>query len=79
MSSWSVPGLPPESAAVSAFTVYRIDPPGTGRTPVGTLVERRQSERGNNIAGLLRLAISRYKRSSDAKFQVDFRGIRVEF
>ncbi len=64
---------------MSAFTVYRIDPPESGRIPVGTVVERRKNERGNNIAGLLRLAITRYKRSPDQKFQVDFRGLRVEF
>jgi len=64
---------------MSAFTVYRIDPPGTGRIPVGTVVERRQNERGNNIVGLLRLAVTRYKRSPEEKFQVDFRGLRVKF
>lgn len=64
---------------MSAFTVYRIDTPGSGRIPVGTVEERRKQERGNNIAGLLRLAIARYRRSPDEKYQVDFRGIRVEF
>lgn len=64
---------------MSAFTVYRIDPPGGERTPVGTVVERRQAERGNNITGLIRLAIARYKRSPQEKFQVDFLGMRVEF
>ena len=64
---------------MSAFTVYRGDPPGTGRVPVGTVVERRRNERGDNIKGLLRLAIARYKRSPEEKYQVDLRGLRVEF
>ncbi len=64
---------------MSAFTVYRIDPPGAKRIPVGTVVERRQAERGSNFAGLIRLAIARYKRSPQEKYQVDFRSLRVEF
>lgn len=64
---------------MSAFPVFRIDPSGTGRVPVGTVVERRQNERGNNVAGLLRLAITRYKRSRDEKYQIDFRELRIEF
>jgi len=64
---------------MSAFTVYRIDPPGSKRTPVGTVVERRLAERGSNIAGLILLAIANYKRSPKEKYQVDFRGLRVEF
>jgi len=64
---------------MSAFTVYRIDPSGPKRTPVGTVVERRQAERGGNLAGLIRLAIANYKRSPKETYQVDFRGLRVEF
>lgn len=64
---------------MSAFTVYRIDAPGSGRIPVGTVEERRKRERGNNLAGLLRLAITRYRRSPEEKYQVDFLGIRIEF
>jgi len=64
---------------MSAFTVYRIDPHGTKRTPVGTVVERRRAERGGNLAGLIRIAIANHKRSPKEKYQVDFRVLRVEF
>jgi hypothetical protein len=36
--------------------VYRPDEKTMGKEPVGILIERRQTDRGNNAVGLLRLA-----------------------
>jgi len=63
---------------MKSFTVYRIDKILESKVPVGTLVERRASDRGNNIAGLLKLAAGTFKSSPDQIIQIDFRGILVE-
>lgn len=63
---------------MTTITVYRIDEVRKAKLQVGTIVERRRKERGNNTAGLLRLATSRFKLSSCQKIQVDFGGILVE-
>jgi hypothetical protein len=41
-------------------TVYQVDYRTKTRLPVGSLVERRQTERGNNQKDLLRLARQRF-------------------
>jgi hypothetical protein len=63
---------------MTTFTVYRVDKVREKKLPVGTLVERRNTERGNNIAGLLKLAAHRFKLSSGQKIQVEFGGFLVE-
>jgi len=63
---------------MTTFTVYRIDKVRERKLPVGTLLERRRTERGNNIAGLLKLAAHRFKSSSGQKIQVEFGGFLVE-
>jgi len=63
---------------VTTFTVYRVDKFHDRKEPVGTLVERRKSDRGSNIAGLLKLAANRFKVSPGQAIQIDFRGILVE-
>jgi len=63
---------------MTTFTVYRFDQVRDRKVRVGTLVERRRKDRGNNIAGLLKLAANRFKLSSDHTIQIDFGGIRVE-
>jgi hypothetical protein len=60
------------------FTVYSIDKVHERKVQLGTLVERRRTDRGNNIAGLLELAANRFKLSSDQKIQVQFGGFLVE-
>lgn len=37
-------------------TVYRVDYVRKTKVPIGRVVERRSTERGNNLIGLLRLA-----------------------
>ena len=63
---------------MTTFTVYRVDKVREKKLPVGTLVERRNTERGNNIAGLLKLTAHRFKQSSGQKIQVEFGGFLVE-
>lgn len=49
---------------MKAYTVYQIDYVRHVREPVGMVMERRKTDRGNNIEGLLRLAQRLYSRSS---------------
>jgi hypothetical protein len=63
---------------MTTFTVYSVDKVRERRVQVGTVVERRRTDRGNNIAGLLKLAANRFKLSPGQKIQVQFGGILVE-
>ena len=63
---------------MTTIPVYCIDRAREKRVQVGTLVERRRADRGNNIAGLLKLAAHRFKASQGQTIQVEFRGILVE-
>ena len=63
---------------MKTFTVYRFDKVHDKKVQVGTLVERRGNERGNNLAGLLKLAANRFKRSSGHTIQIAFGEFLVE-
>jgi hypothetical protein len=63
---------------MTTIPVYSVDKARERRVQVGTLVERRRTDRGNNIAGLLKLAANRFKSSQGQTIQVEFRGILVE-
>jgi len=63
---------------MATFTVYSVDKARERKVQVGTLVERRRTDRGDNIVGLLKLAASRFKLSPGQKIQVKFGGILVE-
>lgn len=63
---------------MTTITVYSVDRDRERKVQVGTLVERRKTDRGNNIAGLLKLAANRFKLSPDQKIQVVFGGFLVE-
>lgn len=63
---------------MTTHAVYSVDKVRKRKVQVGTLVERRRTDRGNNIAGLLRLAACRFKVSPGQTIQVDFGGILVE-
>jgi hypothetical protein len=64
---------------MTTFNVYSVDKVRVRKVQVGTLVERRRTDRGNNIAGLLKIATNRFKLSPGQKIQVNFGGILVEF
>ena len=59
---------------MTTFTVYRFDKVRNKKVQVGTLVERRGKDRGNNLAGLLKLASNRFKLSSGHTIQIAFGG-----
>jgi hypothetical protein len=63
---------------METFMVYLVNKRRASKIQVGTLVERRMTDRGNNIVGLLKLAANRYKESSGQTIQIDFRGFFVE-
>jgi hypothetical protein len=63
---------------MTTFPVYSVDKVRERKVQLGTLVERRRTDRGNNIAGLLKLAKKRFKLSSGQKIQVQFGAFLVE-
>ena len=63
---------------MTTFTVYSVDKVSEKKVQVGTLVERRKTDRGNNIAGLLKLAANRFRLPPGKKIQVRFGGFLVE-
>lgn len=50
--------------------VYRVDYVRKTKVPIGWVVERRGSERGDNLIGLLRLARKAFSSSPDDAFQI---------
>ena len=58
--------------------VYLVNKQRASKIPVGTIMERRGAERGNNIVGLLKLAANRYNVSLGQTIQINFRGICAE-
>lgn len=63
---------------MTIITVYSVDKVRDRKVQVGTLVERRRTDRGTNIAGLLKLAADRFKLSPGHTIHVEFGGILVE-
>jgi len=63
---------------MTTYAVYRFDKDHDRRVQVGTLVERRRADRGNNFVGLLSLAANRFKLFPSQKIHVEFGGILVE-
>ena len=58
--------------------VYLVNKQRASKIHVGTIVERRRTERGDNIVGLLKLAANRYKVSLGQTIQINFRGTLIE-
>ena len=50
-------------------TVYRIDYVRKTKVPIGSVMERRNTERGNNLIGLLRLARKSFSNSPQEAIQ----------
>lgn len=48
---------------MKSVTVYRVDYQKRKREPIGTIIERRNKERGDNILGLLRVARKMYAKN----------------
>jgi hypothetical protein len=59
---------------MDSVLVYRLDRETRAKVPLGILVERRKSERGQNFVGMLRRA-----RKEFAKTQEDLSEIFIEY
>lgn len=59
-----------EAGDERVFTVYRVDYVHRTRVPIGEILERRRSPRGNNAIGLLQLARRQYSASTDEALSI---------
>lgn len=50
---------------MNSVTVYRVDYARRTRVPIGTVIERRRKNRGDNLVGLLRVARKHYASSPE--------------
>ncbi len=58
--------VPQDLGAENTVMVYLLDESGTGKEPVGVILERRKSERDNNNAiGMLRLARKEFAKTEE--------------
>lgn len=55
---------------MKTYAVYRVDFLNKKKVPIGKLTERREKERNNNEAGILRLAQELYAESSFDKLHI---------
>lgn len=67
-----------ETNEMESCLVYRVNKQGATKIPLGTVMERRSTERKNNIVGLLKLAAIRYNVLMGQTIQINFRGICAE-
>ena len=63
---------------MATISIYSVDKDHGRKVLVGTLEERRKRDCGSNIAGLLKLAVSRFKLSPGQEIQVELGGILIE-
>lgn len=63
---------------MKSFPVYEVENGRPSPDPIGVLVERRETDRGDNLSGLLKRAMEQFKASPDRKIRVDFSGILVD-
>ena len=75
--AWGIP-VARETNEMETCMVYLVNKQRASKIPVGTLMERRGAERGNNIAGLLKLAAIRFNVLLGQTIQINFRGICAE-
>jgi hypothetical protein len=52
------------------ITVYLVNYVHNRKTPIGSIVERREAYRGDNLMGLLKQARKQYASTPDTAFQV---------
>jgi len=64
---------------MKSVIVYRVNPALKTKIPIGSLIERRQKERGKNFVGLLSLARKTFLRGPQETFQIDVGGMWIEF
>jgi hypothetical protein len=52
------------------ITVYLVNYPHKEKIPIGSMVERREADRGDNLMGLLKRARKQYASTPDTAFQI---------
>ncbi len=62
---------------MQSVTVYRIDYAKKTRVPIGTVVERRKKDRGDNLLGLLRVARKTYSSLAQDSIQIAIDVVRT--
>jgi hypothetical protein len=55
---------------MKTITVYRVDYVRKMKVPIGSVMERREKERGDNIIGLLRMARKSFSSSPEEAFHI---------
>jgi len=55
---------------MKTIQVYQVDYVRKSRRPIGVIEERRESDRADNGAGLLRLARRKFAASADEAFRI---------
>lgn len=66
---------------MNKVVIYRVDGGAKKDIPVGTIVERRKIERGDNLIGLMRVAKKAFASSPDheRRFCIKMLGARIAF
>ncbi len=62
---------------MQSVTVYKIDYAKKTRVPIGTVVERRKKDRGDNLLGLLRVARKTYSSLAQDSIQIAIDVVRT--
>jgi hypothetical protein len=55
---------------MQTVTVYRVDSVSKSKIPVGTVEERRKTDRPENLTGLLKIARKAYSSTPQEAFQI---------
>jgi hypothetical protein len=66
---------------VNKVVIYRLDDGGNKDVPIGTIVERRKAERGDNLVGLMRVARKTFEPVPDGgrRYCIKLLGARIAF
>lgn len=64
---------------MKSVIVYRVNRALKTKIPIGSLIERRKTERGKNFVGLLSLARKTFLHAPQETFQIDVGGMSIEF
>jgi hypothetical protein len=66
---------------VNKVVIYRLDDGGKKDVPIGTIVERRKTERGDNLIGLMRVARKTFEPvpEGNRRFCIKLLGARIAF
>jgi hypothetical protein len=73
--------VPERGDTVNKVVIYRLDDGGKKDVPIGTIVERRKTERGDNLIGLMRVARKTFEPvpKSNGRYCIKLLGARIAF